>query len=707
MPIGCLIPQFVDKFKAAISSGKIDPDVLMNSTSSERRTVLEDIVGKENVHDVNSLIESKLLLVNQKQGILNAIKKLGGISTADAETLAKNAQTKLDRINEYMNPAKQDKFLADLAQDKVSRQFKLDITPEETKTIVESTRVIDAAKTKIPESSPIGSEERLDYGLKKVIFDDYIANLKLDANKTTFKEYLTNPAKASGDAVDLVAGTLKSAVASLDNSLFGRQGIKTLFTNPDIWGKTFIQSWKNIGNQLIAKGKWWTSGDDAVMQSIKADIVSRPNAINGKYKAQGFDLGIGSEEAFPTSLPEKVPLFGRLFKSSETAYNGAALRMRADLADRVLEGAEKAGVDVMDKEANLGSMVNSLTGRGNLGKLSGLGKETNVLFFSIKFLKSNIDTLYDGLRSMPKLLSKAPEDFVSRQNALNLLKIVGGMATILGTAKLLHPDSVEFDPRSTKFGKIKVGQTTFDISGGMASLVTLASRLVPTDGPEGWGFYTRNSNGQLTKLNSGKYGSQTAWDVLDSFAQGKLSPAAGMLRDIWKGQDYNGNKPTLISLAKNSATPMMVQNYEDTKKNPDSANVLSIMILDGLGISASTYGSTQSSLNKMLPNTPPELTKEFDRLQKTGNKPSLSDFQTNPSVTEIKKQLSPDQYLKFTQTLQNNYQKQITSTINSIDYKKLTDTAEKDKLDSVKAKSIDDALKQFKYKKAKAPSKYR
>jgi len=704
MQINCLLPEVVDKFKKAISDGKIDPDDLLVKAS--RLEILESIVGKENLHDVNAFFESKILLVNQKQGIINAVKKMSGIDTRNKETLLKNAQIKLDRITEYMDPAKEDKFLADLAQEQVNKKYKLYISPEETKYIVEATKSIEEAKSKIeigvtPEKSPI----RLDYGLKQRLLNKYIGELKMNAGKLSFIEYLKKPSRWLGDSVNLVSGTLKSAVASLDNSFFGRQGIKVLYTNPDIWAKDFGKSFIDIGKQLFAKGKIWTSGNDAATDMIYADVLSRDNALNGKYKATGVDINLATEEAFPTSLPEVIPLFGRLFKASEVAYNGAAIRMRADLADRVIAGAEKYGVDVLNDETNIGGLVNSMTGRGNLGKLEPMGKELNVLLFSIKFLKSNIDTLYDGLTGLPKILSKAPEDFVARQNALNLLKMITFISGILGTAGVLYPGSITLDPNSSNFGKIKIGNTTFDVTGGMGSLVTLIARLTPQKRSEGLGWYSTNGKtGKTTKVNSGKYGAPTAWDFLTNFLEGKLSPSAGIARDVWKGQDFSGKPVTVSSLIKNAVAPIIIQNYNSLKNTPNSAPIIASMILDGLGISSSTYSTTTSSINNEFGKSPfgNDLIKEFDRLNSTGNKPTLTNPQDNKSWQGLKTQLGDKKYNKAIEDFKSTWARSDDNLMKQDMYKKASDEEKKNLLDKIKSEAESKIQKEAGYREPKA-----
>lgn len=545
----CLTPEFVDKFKKGLVSHEIDPFKLADMSSAERRAFLEKWVGKENSKEVNALFESKLLLKNQILGVENWAKKVAGL-TPEAK---RDIMAKIAKMQDVLNPKTEQAFLEDL----VNKRLKVDVTMDEAKSLAdlskkteESKAVLEAKIKSETAKNPDylnskdykNSSEKWDYGYNQVNLENYFNELKLESKKIKLRE---NPFQKGFDVIKGIPGFMKSVVASLDNSYFGRQGIKTLYTHPVIWSKLFLKSWSDLGRQVFAKGKWYKSGDDAVLDSIKADIYSRPNALNGKYKAGGYGLDVLSEEAYPSSLPEKIPVLGRLFKASETAYNGAALRMRADLADNLIAKAEKMGVNTLDPEQakGIGTLVGGMTGRGSLPLTEGQSKLANVAFFSIKFLKSNVDTL-----TMHQFEGKSTA-FSRREARVNLMKIVATQATILTVATLLNPNSTDTDPRSTNFGKIKVGNAWIDISGGMSSLVTLASRLVPTYHNGELGFWKKTSAG-WTNLGT-KYGAQTPLDVFESFFEGKLSPFAAILRDVWKRQTYAGEPVTFQTEAGN------------------------------------------------------------------------------------------------------------------------------------------------------------
>jgi hypothetical protein len=164
-----------------------------------------------------------------------------------------------------------------------------------------------------------------------------------------------------------------------------------------------------------------------------------------------------------------------------------------------------------------------------------------------------------------------------------MLKVVGGIASVLAIAKAVNPESVELDPRSADFGKIQVGGTRFDVSGGMSSLATLAARLITQSSKS-------SVSGKVTELNTGKFGAPTGSDGLLSFFENKLAPLASAVNDIAiRGTDFQGNKPTPGGVASNLFTPLPVTNYFELRDNPDAAPIMAALISDALGFGTNTY----------------------------------------------------------------------------------------------------------------------
>lgn len=294
----CLPPQAVDKFKAALVSGKINPDDMAKMTSEVRHKFLADIVGDGQAKFVNANFESKMLLKNQQQGYLTWAKKVVGVTPEVRRDLI----SKIERLDKVLNPAEEKMFLKDLAETKLG----VSVSAAEAKKIVTmSTKLQELEAKRLPDKTFKTNSERMAYGYAKYDLGEHLANLKLAAEKRTLKEQALHPIESTSKA----AGVTKAIRASLDNSAIFRQGWKTVWTNPIIWEKNMQQSFKNIM-------KVGFKNSDVVRETM-ADIISRPNY--DKYKKMGLAIG-NIEEAFPTALPGKIPVLGRAYKASEQAY---------------------------------------------------------------------------------------------------------------------------------------------------------------------------------------------------------------------------------------------------------------------------------------------------------------------------------------------------------------------------------------------------
>lgn len=557
----CLPKEFASKFLQALKEGKIDPEKMIEMSSEERRSFLVKIVGEADAKEVNALLESKLLLKDQKRGMVSWAKKVSGIT----EPARRNLISRIEKMDRILDAKDERAFLEDLAAKKLGT----DVTFEEAKKISELSNQLTEAKANLTE------ENRLDYGEKLVALQEYVKELK--APVTSFASIKADiqaaPVSTAVKGVGQIAGTAKSFKASLDNSFFGRQALRVLFTNPVLWGRNFFKSFGDIKRQLGAKGT-----DNTVMNAIKAEVYSRPNAVNGTYERMKLDIGLTSEEAYPTNLLERIPLLGRLYKASEVAFNGAGIRLRADIADKLIENAKRDGVDVNDpyQARSLGILINSLTGRGDLGRLNQVGDVINVPLFSPRMMKSQFDFL--TLHAADKM-----SFYARKQAAYNTLKVLAGLTSVMSIANALMPGSVEMDSRSSDFGKIRVGNTRFDITGGIASMAVLASRIVMHS--------TKSSvSKKITPLDSGKFGAPTTMDVIWNFGENKFSPALTALKEIASRTDYDGNRLTAEKLISDLFMPLPIANIQQTLDQKNAAPLIVVGLADFAGLSANTYG---------------------------------------------------------------------------------------------------------------------
>lgn len=643
----CIIPKNVDKFKQGLISGEISPEKLSSLTSDERRTLLEKYVGAQ-AKEVNAEFESKLLLKNQQAGMINWAKNVGGISKQTRMDII----GKIERMENILDPKDANGFLSDLAE----RRLGVKVSDEQAKTIMDLSRQVTEANTKQVNGSWVSEADRLDYGRKVFDMTEYVNDLKGKAKNLSIADFKSNPLKAFGKLGVEIAGNAKAFKASLDNSALLRQGLKTLWTQPKIWAKNAQQSFINIAKSIGGKN---------VKREITADIISRPNY--DMMKRAGLAVG-NLEEAFPTTLPEKIPGFGRLFKASEDAYTGFIQKTRADVFDKYIDLATKQGVDLSSKKEleAIGNLVNSLTGRGRLGKIEPAAGVINNVFFSPRFVKANLDTVLHPIT--------AGSAFARKQASINLLKIAAGTATVLGIANALQPGSVEWDPRSADFGKIRIGDTRFDVTGGMSSLATLAARLATQESKSA-------STGIVSKLNTGEPYSRTSLDVLLNFSGNKLSPIGGVLKDLMTGEDYSGNKITVGGEVKNLLMPMIISSTLDAAENPNSVNFLISMLADGLGIAVNTY-SAKGDVNV------PSWTKS-----------------TGETIKQFKNKVGEEKFIEAAKMYDNAYNGYVSSIKSNPKWKTMSAEEQKALLSKEATQLQNEIFKEYGFKYKYTPSK--
>lgn len=378
-----------------------------------------------------------------------------------------------------------------------------------------------------------------------------------------------------GSAVKAAPGFFKSLKASLDDSAIFRQGWRLMFTNPKIWSGNALRTFEDA---------WNTFGGKEVMDEVRAELKLNPYYEQAKQAK----LAIGaSEEDFPTSLPERIPVLGKVYKASENAFTAFQYRNRMQVFEKMMDVAKKSGVDITDPTQlrSVGKLVNSLTGRASLGKAEPVGNIINNVFFSARKLKSDWDVL---------TLHAASKDFTPfarKQAALNLAKAVGGTAMILLIAKSLDPNSVDFDPRSANFGKIKVGNTRFDVTGGVAPLTTLGARLATASTKSSTTGEIHSLNERSAKTGKMKFGSQTLAGVVGDFFANKLSPVASVLLNHMRGQRFNGERPSIAGDAQDLLEPMAIANFLELQNDTQATPALTTagVAADFFGVGVNTY----------------------------------------------------------------------------------------------------------------------
>ncbi len=592
----CLPPAEAERFKKKLRSGDIDLHKLAEMTSSERHDLFAANFGPEVATEMNLLLEQKLLLKNQKAGIVAWAKKMMAAPKYDSQR--NDILKKVQSMDKLLNPKDEDSFLQELASERLG----MTVSYEEAKDIAELAEDVKTTKEAM-ENAPRremhdgawgpATPEEMAHGLAVTDLRGYVDEMVLDANKLQISDFRSHPFRAIRKAVGIAAGATKAITSGPDISYLGRQGFKTLINNPEMWKRNAMNSFR------AAASGFKKNSADAVMRQVNASIVSRPDypeMVRG-----GLALGV-HEEAYPSSLPQRIPYLGKVYSASDAAFSSFQQLNRADTFSLLLYKARQAGLEMGTEELQaIARFAGSMTARGNLGSLEDKVGLFNSLFFSPRNAKATIDTFTHAITGAGgKNLEGSA--FVRKQAQIALAKYVVAVAAILLLARgLLGQQGVDLDFRGSDAGKIKIRKDAWanKVAGVIASLVGVGvdssrgdntTRYEVTASAAGYmtllirmALHAINSvvpkdyrikdtkdtkTGKPKLIPKGIYGLPM---VMLQFMENKFSTAASAVNeDLIMQQTRDKQDPTVWSTLKNLFEPMMVRDVldltEDDKK---------------------------------------------------------------------------------------------------------------------------------------------
>lgn len=382
--------------------------------------------------------------------------------------------------------------------------------------------------------------------------------------------------------------TLKS---SFDLSAPLRQGVvptaAEIVTNPARAGKRFVNMLRSAKSEKYFN-RWLAELKESPQWKIMEQSglsISEPGNITKK------------EEVFQSQLAQRIPIIGTHgIKGSERAYSYWLNAQRVDLFKQGAEILQDKGMTFENsKEAykSWASTVNALTGRGELaGPLKNAAEALSIGFFSPRLIASRLSFFNPMFyKNIPAPLRKMVVG--------NMLKFVGLGTSILMLSKLAGAD-VEEDPRSPDFGKIRTGDTRYDIWGGFQQYIRLFSQLATQS--------KKTSSGKIESLMSDKEGDtkNKSGSVIGTFLRSKAAPLLGSLINVATGEDVVGQPVTLSSEAKRFLLPILWEDVYKAAKEDGLKGALATAIPGMLGVGTQSYPSpapkkSESSKRKRAP----------------------------------------------------------------------------------------------------------
>jgi hypothetical protein len=205
-----------------------------------------------------------------------------------------------------------------------------------------------------------------------------------------------------------------------------------------------------------------------------------------KHGVQFTDIGeqtamILHEEGFQSdiaaNLLDKVPKVPNFIKGSARSYVALGNSMRMATFENRIRIAMAAGDPTIHEEKTLrqiAQVINAATGRGTLpDRLDHLLPAMNTFLYSPRLMLSRLHyldpTWYVRLNGPAR-----------REALRGLFALAGSVTTALYLFSRIPGVHVNWNqPQNADWGKIKIGNTRIDITGGFQPYVRLASELAP------------------------------------------------------------------------------------------------------------------------------------------------------------------------------------------------------------------------------------
>lgn len=619
--MACILPEAFKSMEEALNKEGQNIMTLADWESSKRLKFFAEHVGERNAEFMNKQYERRIMGDYTRKRLLTAAQGwwTKGIPESRRKTIIDTLQNA-----DIFNPA-DGNFLASLAKMKLG--FAVD--QETAKSLFDAAQTVQATKDAVVKEIPNwldgltvdeynrilrkeekGSKELWDYGMAIQNFADLFKANKLKA------EFSKNKV---GQSIAYAMGVPKSLNSTADLS-FGRQLIGMLSTDPIAFFKSMWKGYKT--------GLTLTTGPKQSKTMAMAYIYAMPQVANGNARKAGVDIG-NIEEAFPSDLvtklvdladsaikkrtgKEDVLSYINLVERADAAYSTAVQTARALSFQNMYDFTIKNGgkfQDLLDQD--IGGYLNSLTGRSEF--LSKFGNQKLQRFlsnvaFAPKFMGATIERLYN-LRYAPtdianivktrSLRVMTPNQGRGRAALFNAILMTGTCMLAYALLKdIADKDELKdmFNPLSTNFMKVVIGNTTYDFSFGTAQYLRLAARI----------YMGRK------KTISGRVKDINPWEEVTNLIEGKLNPA---LRAIIRGSqltlhklgyrkkaplDFSFEPYTYGSLARDTFLPITVNTIYEQVEHGDNLVSLATLatVADFIGISSQVYRLSDTDAGK-------------------------------------------------------------------------------------------------------------
>lgn len=421
-----------------------------------------------------------------------------------------------------------------------------------------------------------------------------------------------------------IADFMTSAIAAGDISAVGRQGLSGLINHP----RMSKRAWDDALGALLSPQKL---DEFTARLSNDADTAFIQENMGGKYltladvadEARGPDT---ANKAISWYVDPSNRHYNVYLDSLRHAQKKAIIE-RYGGQEGFLRAAQEANPEDPSKWMKAWNrVIDAQSGRGSFSKAGSPTAGDMQILFSARNLASKFQRLTAPLQL--GLLKTNPSAYVYQ------LRETGTQAAVLlGTLAAINESGIA----EIENGKIKIGNTRVDITGGFSTIYKTLKDIYQA--------FTEEPDSSIDR---------TPWGIGQDFLQNQLAPTIGMLAkfaDVRRGgdgffgfEDKYGNPVDAKWLAQAAPLPAVAQTIIDNNVEGESfLEGARNVALDAIGFNTNTYKSSEDKDKEARAKTADQVNPQLQKLRDTG---LLSEGMVKELPKDVQKALSDGKPLK-------------------------------------------------------------
>jgi len=543
----------------------------------KKREILDDLVGKPELTEEQK-IEKAMILVQKKidelqknivDGNIAYKTRPTPVTSAKLEALKKQREelyAEIEKMRKESGLAEKKRL--DLAKRSRIRRI------EELKSKIENRDFSKREQKPLPvDAELLEIESKLQEQKSIYEKEKYIDELK---NRSPFRKFVST-------FVDFVGITRVLKAGGEFSQVLVQQGFLTpqmLVTNP----KAFFTAMTRLGKAFASPDTAKRYEDEMkasplypLMQKTKLSLTGTDHKLDAQEENYQLDMvtdiwniigdkldGITSEteiltltglfkKAFGKELTEsdkktlgtqfKEASFWKIFERAAVTYSNYIKMVKFEQGVKELQKDLKDPINDIEDYKKVANYINVFSGRASLGKAEFISKDAALIFFSLRNAYSQFQQLnpfyylvtlgdarqFKEIKSGKDLKNIKPtvaQKMAVKSFMTSVIAITGFKLSFLAIANAGADDEedkwkLESDPRSSDFGKLRKGKTTFDMWHGLNGLFVMYSRIFLQQ--------TKSTkSGEIKDLGKG-FGTPTTSELLTRYVTNKFAPTAGYM----------------------------------------------------------------------------------------------------------------------------------------------------------------------------------